>query len=177
MVANLYDWLMLVHIIAAMIWLGGLVALIVLATQAVRSGESDVVARFVANLRVTGLLLFLPAMALVLGLGIWMVFDSSAWSFAQGWIRLSLTLFAAAFVVGAVFQSRTAILAGRAVTHGQQAEATRQLRRWVWGGRVILLILLVATWPWSSSPAPSCRARGCRRTNTSLSALRLTSVV
>jgi uncharacterized membrane protein len=71
MVADLYDWLMLVHIIAAMVWLGGLVALIVLATQAVRSGESDVVARFVANLRVTGLLLFLPAMALVLGLGIW----------------------------------------------------------------------------------------------------------
>jgi uncharacterized membrane protein len=146
MVANLYDWLMLVHILAAMVWLGGLVTLIILATQAIRSGESDVVARFVANLRVTGLVLFLPAMALVLGLGIWMVLDSSVWSLAQGWIRLSLTLFAAAFVIGAVFQSRTAILAGRALTQGDQAEAMRQLRRWVWGVRAILLILLVVTW-------------------------------
>jgi uncharacterized membrane protein len=146
MVANLYDWLMLFHILAAMVWLGGLVALIALATQALRSGESEVVARFVANLRVTGLLLFLPAMALVLGLGFWMVFDSSAWSFAQGWIRLSLTLFAAAFVIGAVFQSRTAILAARAVTQGDQAEAMRPLRRWVWGAGVILLILFVVTW-------------------------------
>jgi uncharacterized membrane protein len=57
---------MLGHILATMVWLGGLVALIALATQALRSSEPDVVARFVANLRVTGLLLFLPAMALVL---------------------------------------------------------------------------------------------------------------
>ena len=85
-------------------------------------------------------------MVLVLGLGIWMVIDSDAWTFGQGWVRLALGLFAVAFVVGALFQSRAAILAQRAVGAGDQGEATRQLRRWSWGMRLILLLLLVVTW-------------------------------
>jgi hypothetical protein len=71
MVVSLYDWLMLLHVPAAM----GMArrTLIVLATQVLRSGESDVAARFVASLRVIGPLLFGSAMAVVLGVGIWMV--------------------------------------------------------------------------------------------------------
>jgi uncharacterized membrane protein len=146
LIATLYDWLMFVHIVAAMVWVGGLVVLTILATQALRSNQPDTVARFVGSLRVTGPLLFAPAMALVLGLGIWMVVDSDAWSFGQGWVRLALGLFAVAFVVGAVFQSRAAILAQRAVDAGDHATATRHLRRWSWGMRLILLVLLVITW-------------------------------
>jgi len=96
------------------------------------------VARFVRSLRLIGLL-FDPAMVFVLGLGIWMVIDSDAWTFGQGWVRLALGLFAVAFVVGALFQSRAAIFAQRAVDAGDQGEATRQLRRWSWGIRLILL--------------------------------------
>jgi hypothetical protein len=75
-----------------------------------------------------------------------MVVDDDAWGFGQAWVRLALALLAAAFVVGAVFQSRAAILAQRAVTAGDHGEATRQLRRWSWGMRLILLLLLVVTW-------------------------------
>jgi len=144
--ATVYDWLMLFHIVATMVWVGGLVALTVLATSALRSGQPDTVARFVGSLRIIGPVLFAPAMAVVLGLGIWMVVDSTAWAFGQGWIRLALGLFAAAFVIGALFQSRAAILAQRAVAAGDQGEATRQLRRWTWGMGLILLLLLVVTW-------------------------------
>ncbi len=145
MTATLYDWLMFVHIVAAMIWGGGLVVLTVLATQALRSNQPDTVARLVGSLRVTGPLLFALAMAVVLGLGIWMVVGD-AWFFGQGWVRLALGLFSVAFVVGAVFQSRAAILAQRAVDAGDHATATRHLRRWSWGMRLILLVLLVITW-------------------------------
>jgi uncharacterized membrane protein len=144
--ARLYDWLMFFHVLAAMVWFGGLVVLTVLVTQALRSDQPDAIARFVGNLRVIGPLLFAPAMAVVLGLGIWMVVDSDAWGFGQGWIRLALTLFGAAFLIGAAFQSRAAILAERAVAAGHRVEAVRQLRRWSWGMRLILLLLLVVTW-------------------------------
>ena len=145
LVASLYDWLMFFHIVAAMVWVGGLVTLALLATQALRGDQPDNVARFVRSLRLIGPM-FGPAMVLVLGLGIWMVIDSDAWTFGQGWVRLALGLFAVAFVVGALFQSRAAILAQRAVDAGDHGEATRQLRRWSWGMRLILLLLLVVTW-------------------------------
>jgi hypothetical protein len=83
---------------------------------------------------------------LVLVLGIWMVIDSAAWSFEQTWIWLALVLLAAAVLVGAVFLSRAALAAERAVNAGDHAQATQQLRRWSWGIRGILLLLVVATW-------------------------------
>jgi uncharacterized membrane protein len=143
--ATLYDWLKLFHILAAMIWVGGLVAVGALAIQALRS-EDDAVARFVASLRVIGPLVFMPAMLAVLGLGIWLVLDSDAWEFGQTWIWLALSLFAAAFLVGAIFQSRAAISAQRAAAAGDNREAARQLRRWSWGMLLILLLLVVITW-------------------------------
>jgi hypothetical protein len=45
-----------------------------------------------------------------------------------------------------VFQSRTAIGAQRAADAGDDGEAARQLRRWSWGTRLILLLLVVASW-------------------------------
>jgi len=144
--ATLYEWLLLLHVLAAMVWVGGLVSLTVFATHILRSGERDAVARFVAGLRVVGPLVLAPASALVLGFGTWMVIDSAAWEFGQTWIWLALALIAAAVLVGAVFLSRSALAAERAVKAGDHDHAIHQLRRWSWGIRLILLLLVVATW-------------------------------
>ena len=44
-IASVYDWLMLVHVLAAMVWLGAVLALSALATLTVRSGDAAAVAR------------------------------------------------------------------------------------------------------------------------------------
>jgi uncharacterized membrane protein len=144
--ASLYDWLLFLHIVAAMVWVGGLVALSALAAQVLRSREHDAVARFVRSLRVIGPLVLAPAAVGLVGFGIWLVVNSAAWDLGQTWIRLALALFAGAFLVGAVFQSRAAIGAQRAAEAGDHGEAARQLRRWSWGMRLILLLLFAATW-------------------------------
>ena len=144
--AALYDWLLFIHVVAAMVWVGGLVALAAFGIRAARSGEPDEVARFVRSLRSVGPFVLAPSSALVLAFGIWMVLDSSAWGFGQTWIWLALLLLAGAAVVGAVFLSRSALAAERAVEAGDDAEAANQLRRWSWGIRLILLLLLIATW-------------------------------
>jgi hypothetical protein len=59
---------------------------------------------------------------------------------------LALVLFAAAFVTGAALQSSEAIRIERAAGAGNDAEAARPLRRWAWGIRLILLLLVVVTW-------------------------------
>ena len=144
--ASLNDWLMFLHVLAAMVWVGGLVALIAFGIHALRTGDREVVARFIASLRVVGPFVLMPAAIAVLVLGVWMVLVDEAWTFEQTWIWLAVALLVAAVLVGAVFLSRAALAAQRAVDAGDLVQATRQLRRWSWGIRLIILLLVVATW-------------------------------
>jgi len=144
--ATLHEWLVFLHVLSAMVWVGGLVALIAFGTYVIRTGEDVAVARFISSLRVVGPLVLSPAAGLVLVLGIWMVVDDDAWSFGQTWIWLSLALVAAAILVGAVFLSRTTLAAERAAKAGDQVGARQLLRRWSWGIMLILLLLVVTTW-------------------------------
>jgi uncharacterized membrane protein len=150
--AELYDWLLLLHIVAAMVWVGGVVALSALVTAVLRNNEPAAVGRFAADLRLVGPLVLGPAPALLLGLGIWMVLDSDAWGFDQTWIQLAFALFGVAFLIGVAHQSRALIGARRAAGKGDHSLAARLLRRWSWGTRLILLILLVAAWDMVMKP-------------------------
>ncbi len=150
--AGLYDWLLLLHVVAAMIWVGGAVLVGAVVTRVLRGGEPDEVARFVANLRVIGPAVLAPATLAVVGFGIWLGLESSVWGFGQLWVQLGLGLFVAAFLIGAVHQSRAAIGAGRAADRGDHREALRQLARWSWGYRLIVLLLLVTTWDMVMKP-------------------------
>jgi uncharacterized membrane protein len=145
MVAALYDWLLLGHIVAAMVWLGGGVMLAALALVTLRGGDEGV-ARFVGGLRVIGPAVLAPATIVTLGLGIWLVLDSAAWDFGQGWVVVALALVAGAIGVGAGHQGRTAINAQRAVERDDHAEARRQLTRWTWGYAVTVALLLAIAW-------------------------------
>jgi uncharacterized membrane protein len=146
MTADLYEWLLFGHIVGAMVWVGGLATLTLLSMQVRRSGEPDAIRRFVGSLRSIGPVLMAPAVVLVFVLGVWMVSNSVEWDLGQRWVRIGLVLFAVAFLIGAVFQSRTAILAQRAVASSDYSEAARQLRRWSWGMGVILVLLLAVAW-------------------------------
>jgi uncharacterized membrane protein len=140
-----YDWLMFLHVLAAMIWLGGAVCVTVIAGAALRGGRTEDVGRFVASMRTVFLVTLGPASLAVLGFGIWLVLDSDAWDFGQGWVILGIALLGAAFLVGGPVVGRASIDAGRAADRGDDRETVRQLRRWSWGMRVILLLLVVAT--------------------------------
>jgi len=144
--ATLKDTLVLLHILAAMAWGGGLVAVSVLGLRVRRSGSSTAVGDFVRNLRLIGPVLFAPAAVVVLGTGCRLVIGGDDSSFGEAWILIALALFAAAFVVGAALLSRYAIEAERAADAGDAHEAGRQLGRWGWGMTLIALLLVVATW-------------------------------
>jgi uncharacterized membrane protein len=143
---SFYDLLVFLHVLAAMVWVGGVVMLGALVTRVLRGGERDAIERFVGALRVIGPSILAPATVVLIGVGIWLVLDSAAWDFGQLWIQLALGLFAAVFLTGAVHQSRTAIAAERAMERGDLDEAIGQLRRWAWGMRLILVLLVAATW-------------------------------
>jgi putative copper export protein len=66
-IAELTDWLLLLHILAAIVWLGGLVMLSLLATLVLRSRDGEAVTRFVGSLRVIGPVALALAMVALLG--------------------------------------------------------------------------------------------------------------
>lgn len=142
---NFTEWLMVLHILAAMVWVGGVAALSVLVTLVLRRSEREGIAWFIGSLRIIGPLVLAPAMLATISLGIWIVLVGSL-GFNQFWILLALALFFVAFLIGVLFQSRAAIRAERAVNAEDSNEAVRQLRRWSWGMRLILLLLVVVTW-------------------------------
>ena len=146
MTATLYDWLLLGHILGAMVWLGGGVVLAALAVLTLRAGDAASVARFVGTLRVVGPAVLAPATVVVLGLGVWLVLDGAAWSFGQGWVVAAVGLLATAIAVGAGHQGRVGVLAARAVERGDDAGARRLLVRWTAGYAVVLALLVAIAW-------------------------------
>lgn len=150
--AGLYDWLLFGHIVAAMVWLGGGVLLAALAVRVLRSREPDEVERFLGNLRVIGPAVLAPASMGVLGLGVWLVLDSSTWDFSQLWVQLALGVFAAAFLLGPAVVGRAAINAGRAHERGERDATLRQFTRWCWGYALIVVLLVIATWDMVTKP-------------------------
>jgi protein-S-isoprenylcysteine O-methyltransferase Ste14 len=135
-----------------MIWLGGGVMLAVTAVRVVGDSDPAAVRRFTATMRATAPFVLAPATVAVLGLGIGLVVDADAWDFGQLWVQLGLVLFAAAFLIGAAWQSRTALAATRASERGDDGEARRQLRRWLAGYALIVLLLVVAVWDMTTKP-------------------------
>jgi uncharacterized membrane protein len=144
MLAVLYDWLLLLHILAAMFWVGGITVVGAFAVRILRTKEPGATAGFLGSLRVIGPLVLAPAPVVLLGMGIWMV--AKQWDVGDTWISIAFALFVVAFLIGAAHQSRAAIAAEKASQAGDDATALHHLRRWAYGMAVILVLLLVATW-------------------------------
>ena len=85
MFAALYDWLLFLHILAAMLWLGGIVVSAP-SRSASCAPASPAPRGFLGNLRVIGPLVLAPAPVILLAMGIWMVAEQ--WEFDQTWVSL-----------------------------------------------------------------------------------------
>jgi uncharacterized membrane protein len=103
MVAAVYEWLKAGHILMAIVWVGGAVALQVLATRTMRAQDPERLRIFAGEVEFVGTRIFTPASLLLLLFGIWMVIDSPAWEFTQFWVIAALAMFAFSFVSGAFY--------------------------------------------------------------------------
>ena len=103
MIAALYDWLLFLHILCAIVWVGGAISLQIIAIRVNRRGPAAAYA-LLGDFEFVGTRIFMPTSLLLLVLGIWMV-SIGPWSFHQTWILLGLAMFAYSFVSGAFFLS------------------------------------------------------------------------
>jgi uncharacterized membrane protein len=97
-----YEWLLFFHIAAAVVWLGGGLAIQVLAIRANRTDDPARMVSIAHEAEWFGTRIFLPSSLLVLILGIILTIDGP-WDFGQTWVILALIGYGLSFVTGAAF--------------------------------------------------------------------------
>jgi uncharacterized membrane protein len=99
---DLYELLLAIHILAAVVWVGGATAIQVLAYRTAATNDGVRIATFAGETEWVGMRVFMPASIVVLLAGIALVLEGS-WGFDQLWILLGLAGIAFSIVVGAGF--------------------------------------------------------------------------
>ena len=141
-----YELLLLLHIVAAIVWLGSGLLLQILAYRAERAGDDAKLARIADDAAELGSVLFLPASVLTLAFGV-LVTIEGPWGFDQLWIVLGLAGYAATFLTGLLIMKPTSErIAALIERDGMTSEALLEIRRLLVKGRVdtVVLYLVVA---------------------------------
>jgi uncharacterized membrane protein len=141
------DWLLFVHIGAAMVWVGGGVMLSAIGMRAKATNDLAVIRDFAKTLAFSGLRVFMPAVLVLLASGVWLVLAGSG-DFTQLWVLLAIGGFVVAFVIGAGYLSRVAIGLDKLANQpdATPAAAAAALQRWITGYWVVLAVLVLTLW-------------------------------
>lgn len=94
-----YEFLLFVHIGAAMIWLGGAFTFQMYGWVVRRGGDPEEIARFAGRAGVLGERMFVPASLVVVIAGVLMIIDGN-WAWDQLWVIFALVTFTASFLTG-----------------------------------------------------------------------------
>jgi uncharacterized membrane protein len=143
-----YSWLVLIHILAAITWVGGAIMLNVLNTRSIRSNDPARLATAARETEWVGTRVIAPTTLVLIAMGLTMVAVNEAWTIGQLWIILALVLFGLTFATGAFFLGPEAGRIGKLVEERgpQDPEVRRRLRRVVLVGRLDLVTLVVVVW-------------------------------
>lgn len=148
---TLYELLLFVHILAAMIWVGGGILLSIVAARVDRSGDTAFRLRFSRATAIIGPVAGTAAFVL-LGVGIAMVAQNDAWRLSQTWIWLALVLFAISVAIGAGYFGRVGKRIEAALEANDVPAADRLTRQMTIVSRIDLLMLLVVVWLMVAKP-------------------------
>jgi uncharacterized membrane protein len=137
-----YDVYLLLHVVSAIVWLGGGLTLSVLGTRIARQRDGARMVAFARDVEWIGNHVFIPASLLVLLFGFLMIHAGFP-AFDQLWIQLALGLFGVTFLTGALFLGPQAGKIGKLIEqHGEESpEVQEQIRRVLLVSRLDLLTL------------------------------------
>lgn len=100
---GIYNWIKAVHVLAAIVWVGGGTFIQIYTTRLRRADEQTRLMAFAKDIEKLGTMVFLPTSIVVLIMGIVLVWHSPAWELTQLWVILGVLGIANTIVVGAFF--------------------------------------------------------------------------
>ena len=138
------------HVLSAIVWVGGSVLIQVFGARAGRSGDQARILTFAKDMEVAGRIFTVAGFSAALW-GILMVVDIEVYDWDQAWITIGLTGVVVSAVLGAAFfapQTRKLI----AQLEGGDGGAAATMRRIVVVSQAELLLLLVVVWAMTAKP-------------------------
>ena len=97
----MYELLLYVHVVCAVIWVGGALYAQLLALRVRGAGGPDQLPELARHIEFIGSRVFVPAAVLLFIAGVAMTLD--AWSFGQTWIAVSVGLWILSALAGALY--------------------------------------------------------------------------
>ena len=140
-----YTGFKFVHVLAAVVWVGGACMVQVYALLAVGTKDPVRVAAFAKDTEFVGTRVFLPSALIRLVSGLLTVHESGGgWGYGQGWVRFGLVVIAASILVGAGFLGPESGRIARATETGGvgSPEVQARIRRIFLVSRIELVLLI-----------------------------------
>jgi uncharacterized membrane protein len=143
-IVNGYTILTMIHVLAAVIWVGGAVTVNILGTRAIRLGDGPHTVAFAKDTEWMGTRVYMPASLTVLLFGILAALNAH-YSFAKAWLILGivgigLTALTGSLYLGPELKRIAAIAEQRGM---DDPEGRRRLARLVSIARIDLVVLLL----------------------------------
>lgn len=150
---SLYEFLVFVHVLMAVVWVGGGILIQVLAVRATASKDPARTAAIAGDAEWVGTRVFMPASIVLLIFGIWAAAEGD-WKFGDAWISIGFAAFLFSFLVGMIFLGPESGRVKSAVReHGfDHPEVSRRLSKIAAFSRLELVILVVAIWAMVAKP-------------------------
>ncbi len=95
----MYDFLLTIHVLAAVIWVGGGTAMHILGRRVLKRGDSKEIYKFSEEVNLIGMRLYAPTSLILLIAGILLV-NEAHYEFSQLWINLAFIGWGISFIVG-----------------------------------------------------------------------------
>ena len=149
----MYDFLLTVHVLAAILWVGGAVTLHILLQRTLRTATGVELHERAEELETVGGR-FYPFFSIVLIVaGVFLV-DEAGYEFDQTWITLAFVGWIITFMIGIGFYAREGHRRKKLLeTHGPDSpEVASSIRRTVWVNAFELLILLLVVVDMTTKP-------------------------
>jgi uncharacterized membrane protein len=146
LVVNTYNSLKFVHVLSAVVWVGGACTLQAFAIRISATGDGVRMATFAKDAEYVGNRIFLPSSIILLVSGIFTIHESSGvWSYSQTWVQVGLVMIVVSIAIGAGFIGPEAGRVAHAIEqHGPESdEARSRISRIFLVSRFELVLLLL----------------------------------
>jgi uncharacterized membrane protein len=148
-----YELLLALHVLAAIVWIGGALMIQLFAILADRSRDPARMATFAKDAELVGMRLFAPTGLVLFIVGILLVLDGP-WNFSMLWVDLGLAAYALSFLSGLLFIGPESGRIGKLIEERGAAdpEVQRRIARIFMISRVELAILALIVFDMVAKP-------------------------
>jgi uncharacterized membrane protein len=98
----MYDLLLSIHVLAAVIWVGGGTAMHILARRVLKRGDNEEIYKFSKEVNTVAMRLYAPTSVILLIAGIFLV-NEAGYDFGDLWITLAFIGWIFSFIVGIAY--------------------------------------------------------------------------